>query len=260
MKRFSAIFFILGATLLFMGGCKKNSYFLREATYPEGKALVKVGLFTAYNVNQPIRVAINGDIISNELLYPIPFPGGGLNTNGSLNSDYLMVTPGSAKVELFVMNQGTPVPAGKLSEANLTMEANKRYTLFLADTAQNIAAWVVPDDTQQPDSGFFRIKFVNAMPNVQLMDLYRGPNATTNNTLVVSGVEYKGKASDYVNISTANATDSFFIRKNGDPVTAVPIARRTFAVTNQRIYTLFSRGYNGATGNRAPNLSAIVNQ
>src|SRR5215213_9628842 len=115
MKRSSAIFFILGTTLLFMGGCEKNSFKLRESTYPEGKALVKIGLFTAYNVNSPIRVAINGEMMSPELLYPFPYPGGGLNTNGSLNSDYLMVNPGNAKVELFIMNQGTPVRQGKLS-------------------------------------------------------------------------------------------------------------------------------------------------
>jgi hypothetical protein len=257
MKRFSIIFFVLSTAVLFMAGCDKNSFKLRESTYPEGKALVKIGLFTAYNVNSPIRVAINGQIMSNELLYPIPFPGGGLNTNGSLNSDYLMTEPGNAKVELFIMNQGTPVPQGKLSEANLTMEANKRYTLFLADTAQNIAAWVVNDDTPAPDSGFSRIKFVNAMPNVQFMDLYKGANAGAA-TLVVANVEYKGKASDYVNVPTG--TDSFFIRKAGDPVSVAPIARRSFALSNQRIYTLFSRGYNGTTGNRAPNLSAIVNQ
>src|SRR5215213_3829853 len=105
MKRSSAIFFILGTTLLFMGGCEKNSFKVRQSTYPEGKALVKIGLFTAYNVNSPIRVAINGQVLSNELVYPISFPGGGLNMNGLLNADYLMVEPGASKVELFIMNQ-----------------------------------------------------------------------------------------------------------------------------------------------------------
>ncbi|MGB8192585.1 MAG: DUF4397 domain-containing protein [Chitinophagaceae bacterium] len=256
MKRFATIIFVLSATVIFMGGCEKNSWKTRAITYPDGKALVKIGLFTAYNVNSPIRVAINGQVMSNELLYPIPFPGGGLNTNGSLNSDYLMIEPGSAKVELFVMNPGTPKPVSKLTEATVSMDANKRYTLFLADTAANLAAWVVNDDTPAPDSGFARIKFVNAMPNVPAMDLYKGATAATG-TLVVGNIAYKG-VSDYVNVG--QGTDSFFIRKAGDAITVAPIARRSFALANQRIYTLFSRGYNGTTGNRLPNLSAIVNQ
>jgi hypothetical protein len=256
MKKFAAIITILFATVAFMGGCEKNSWKTREITYPEGKALVKIGLFTAYSVNSPIRVAINGQMMSNELLYPIPFPGGGLNTNGSLNSDYLMIEPGNAKIELFIMNQGTPKPISKLLESNIDMEADKRYTLFLADTAGNTAAWVVRDDTPTPDSGFSRIKFVNAMPNVASMDLYKGTNASTA-TLLVANVAYKG-VSDYVNVTPG--TDSFFVRRAGDPVSATPIARRAFALANQRIYTIFSRGYNGTTGNRAPNVSAIVNQ
>jgi len=256
MKRSAAIILILSSAILFAVSCEKNSFKLRESTYPTGQALVKVGLFTAYTVNNPIRVSINGQVISNELLYPIPFPGGGLNTNGSLNSDYLMVAPGSAKVELYVMNPGTPKPSSKLTEATVSMEADKRYTLFLADTAANLAAWVVNDDTPTPDSGFARIKFVNAMPNVASMDLYKGTNASTA-TLVVGNIAYKA-VSEYVNVPPGN--DSFFIRKAGDAVSVAPIARRAFALSNQRIYTIFSRGYNGATGNRAPNLSAIVNQ
>ncbi|HEX6181469.1 MAG TPA: DUF4397 domain-containing protein [Chitinophagaceae bacterium] len=255
MKRFVSIITVLSVLCLTIS-CEKNSFHMREMTYPEGKALVKVGHFIAYNANSPIRVAINGATISNELLYPIPFPGGGLNTNGSLNSDYLMVDPGSAKIELFVMNPGTPKPISKLFETSLNMDANKRYTLFLADTAANIAAWTVVDDTPAPDSGSARIKFVNAMPNVAAMDLYKGTNANVA-TLVVANIGYKG-VSDYVNVPFG--TDSFFVRKAGDPVSVAPIARRSFALSNQRIYTLFSRGYNGTTGNRAPNLSAIVNQ
>lgn len=236
--------------------CKKNSYKLRETTYPENKALVKVGHFIAYNTNYPIRVAVNGDVVSNELIYATPFPGGGLNTQGSLNSDYLMMEPGNNKLELYIMNPGTPKPVSKIFEGNFTVDANKRVTLFMADTAANIAAWVVPDDTPAPDSGSARIKFVNAMPNVPAMDLYKGTNANTA-TLIIGNVGYKA-FSDYVNVPFG--TDSFFVRKAGDAISVAPIARRSFALANQRIYTLFSRGYNGTTGNRIPNLSAIVNQ
>jgi Domain of unknown function (DUF4397) len=256
MKRFAAILLTLSTAVLIMNSCEKNSFKVRDMTYPENQAFVKVGLFTAYNTNQPIRVQINGETVSNELLYPISFPGGGLNMNGSLNSDYLMITPGNAKVELYVMNQGTPKPISKLHESNVPLEAGKRYTLFLTDTAQNIAAFAVNDDTNAPDSGFARLKFVNGMPNVPALDLYKGSSVATA-TLIAGNVAYKG-ASDYVNVPAGS--DSFYIRPAGSPATSTPIVRRLFALSNQRIYTILSRGYNGATGNRIPHLSAIVNQ
>jgi hypothetical protein len=257
MKRFAAILLTLSAAVLIMNSCEKNSFKVRESTYPENQALVKVGLFTAYNTLSPIRVQINGETVSNELLYPISFPGGGLNMNGSLNSDYLMVTPGNAKVELYIMNQGTPKPLSKLFEGNVPLEANKRYTLFLADTAQNMAAFAVNDDTPQPDSGFARLKFVHVMPNIPKLDLYKGSSIATA-TLIANDVAYKG-VSDYVNVPFGN--DSFYIRHADSPATSTPIVRRIFNLSNQRIYTMLARGYNGiTTGNRAAHLSVIVNQ
>jgi hypothetical protein len=259
MKRFTAIILILSATAVFLGSCEKNSWKTREVTYPEGQALVKLGLFTAYNVNSPIRIAINGQVLTNELVYAIPFPGGGFNTGGSSNSDYLMLAPGTAKVELFSMNPGTPKPFAKLHESTVTLEANKRYTLFLADTVgptSQITSWLVPLDTPTPDSGNAKVNFVHAMPNLAAADLYKGSTATTA-TLLIGNIAYKA-ASDYVLIPPG--TDSFFIRPAGAAATTTPIARRSFTFSNQRIYTIFSRGYNGTTGNRIPNLSGIVNQ
>lgn len=249
----------LSATALFMAGCEKNSWKTREVTYPEGQALVKVGLFSAYNVNSPIRVAINGQVVSNELTYAIPFPGGGFNTGGSSNSDYLMVAPGSTKVELFSMNPGTPKPFAKIHESTVALEANKRYTLFLADTvgpSSTITSFLVPLDTPTPDSGNAKMNFVHAMPNVPAVDVYKGATATTA-TLLFGAVAYKA-ATDYVLVPPT--TDSFFIRPAGAAPTTTPIARRGFSFANQRIYTVFSRGYSGTTGNRIPNLSAIINQ
>lgn len=256
MKRSATILSILALAVVCMISCEKNTFNVRNVTYPDGQAMVKLGLFTAYNTSSPMRIAINGATVTSEITYGTPFPGGGFNTGGSNNSDYLLVTPGSNKVELFNMNQGTTKPISRLAEATITVEANKRYTLFLADTAQNIAAWVVNDDTPTPDSGFARIKFVHAMPNVAAVDLYKGAKDSVS-TLIISNVPYKG-VSAYINVQAG--TDSFFIRKAGDQPLATPIARRGFTLSNQRIYTLFSRGYLGTTGTRIPNLSAVINQ
>jgi hypothetical protein len=96
--------FIL-AVVLFMS-CKKNSYFVTERISSDGSAQIKIGYFSAYTVLPSTILYINDKPVSNALVGPIGFPGGGFNTLGSSNGDYLWVTPGSAKIQGF-----TPVPA-----------------------------------------------------------------------------------------------------------------------------------------------------
>lgn len=258
MKRLLIITVIAVVIATAINSCKKNSFSITERTQPEGKALVKIGMFNAYTATSPVRISINSVIVSNEVIHPIAYPGGGLNMNGSLNSDYLQVDPGSIKFEFHIMNTGTQVPASKLFETSQTLEAAKRFTLYITDTSQNTSAVLVNDDTPAPDSGFVRIKFVNLIPNMPALDLYKGLNAATA-TLLMSNIAYKG-VSEYMNIP--NGTDSFFVRPAGSPITTIPVARRGFTLSNQRIYTLLSRGYNGVTAatNRAANISAIINQ
>lgn len=259
MKRFLSIIPIAVLVVTVIYSCKKNSFNITERIKPEGKALVKIGMFNAYTTTPPIRVSVNGTIISSELVHPTAFPGGGLNMLGSSNADYLQVDPGTTKFEFFIMNAGTPIPASKTFEISHSLEAGKRSTLYITDTLQNTSAVLVNDDTDTPDSGLVRFKFVNLIPNVPALDVYKGLNATTA-TLLIGNIAYKG-VSDYVNIPSG--TDSFFVRPAGSPITTVPVARRSFNLLNQRIYTLLSRGYNGilpVTANRAANISAIVNQ
>lgn len=255
MKRTKSLIIILAA-VAGLAGCEKNTFKQREVSYPEGKALVKVGLFTAYNVNTPMRVAFNGEYVSNELLYAIPFPGGGFNTGGLSNSDYLVTNPGTTKVELFMMNVGLPKPSTKVMEANVDMEANKRYTLFLTDTANKTSAWLVNVDGPTPDTGTAAAIFTNGIPNVASVDFYKGASESTA-TLIAGDVKYKA-ATGYIKLTTG--TDSFFVRRAGEAISVRPFARRPFTFSNQRLYTVLTRGYDGATGNRAPNVSAIVNQ
>lgn len=246
------------AVLLFLS-CKKNSYFITDRLSSEGSAQVKIGYFSAYTVLPNTILYINDKPVSNTLLAPVGFPGGGFNTNGLSNGDYLWVTPGATKVQGY-----TPVPATgnlmkKLFEFSETFEANKFYTFYVTDTAASTKGFSVPDDRTAPDSGFARIKFVHAMPNVPALDLYKGANNATA-TLIKNNILYMGYSSSF---DTALPSDSFFIRPAGAAATTLPIARRAFAasLTNKRIYSLVARGYSGSTvTNLAPQLSVVINQ
>lgn len=256
MKKIRSIIILLAA-MVAVGSCEKNTYKQREVTYPEDQALVKVALFTAYNANSPMRVAFNGNFVTNEIVYATPFPGGGFNTAVAANTaDYLVTKPGGTKVELFQMNVGLPKPATKILDTELSMEAGKRYTMFLTDTASKTTAWLINVDAPTPDSGFTRIIFANGIPNLPSMDVYKGAEESKA-TLVAQAVKYK-EASQYINV--AAGVDSIFVRRAGEATTVRPFLRRGFTFANQRIYTVATRGYDGATGTRIVHLTAIINQ
>ena len=252
----TAAFFTV--TLVFWG-CKKNSYFITDRISSDGSAQVKLGYFSAYTVLPNTILYINDKPVSNTLLAPIGFPGGGFNTNGSGNGDYLWVTPGATKIQGFTPIPGTGNLMTKLFEFTETFDANKFYTFYITDTATNTNGFSVPDERTAPDSGFARLKFVNSMPNEPALDLYKGANNTVA-TLLMGNVLYKGYTPSF---DVALPSDSFFIRPAGAAAATAPIARRAFAasLTNRRIYTLVARGYNtGVATNLAPQLSVVINQ
>jgi hypothetical protein len=249
-----AVFLLCIITLV---SCKKNTYKVVERTSSEGSAQVKLGYFSAYTVAPNTILYVNDAPVSNTLTAPFSYPGGGLNMGGLSNGDYLFVTPGTTKIQGFRPVPGTGNIMTKLFEFSQSFNINTNYTFFITDTATNTAGFSVEDGKVKPDSGFARIKFVNAMPNVAI-DLYKGTNNATA-TLYQANIAYKGTTATFD--LPVPVVDSFFIRTAGDAATVAPMARRAFTLTNQRIYTMLARGYKGATlTTTAPNLSVIINQ
>jgi len=150
-----------GVLLLTIYSCEKNTFAVSERTKPTGLAFVKIGYFSATNVNTPVLGYINNVRVTNALAQPISFPGGGLNMGGSSNADYLQVTPGSNIFDFYVPVTGTAVPTSKYFSTTQSFEADKKYTLFITDTSTNTTAFVVSDDAATPDSGFAKIQFAN---------------------------------------------------------------------------------------------------
>jgi hypothetical protein len=249
---------LLLIVVLVTAGCKKNSFFVTERENPQGKALVKMALFSTTLNTVNVLISVNDQRVSN----PQPnfngaYPGGGLNTSGNANSDFLAVDPGEAKFVLDIPNPGTSIPFAKYFEGTTTLEANKRYVFVVCDTGATTTSFRVNADGPKPDSGFSAMIYAHAIPNVPAVDVYKGANATTA-TILFTNVLYKG-STEYAVFPAV--TDSIFIRPAGSPVSTTPIARRGFTFANQRLNVVISRGYNNSTGtNRAPNLSLFYIQ
>jgi hypothetical protein len=259
MKNNIKIFGLLMAFTVILSACKKNSFFTSERGNNNGMAQVKLAFFSAYAVAPTTILYINDKAVSNPLTAPISFPGGGLNMGGSLNGDYLLVKPGSTKIEGFVPVPLTNNISYKLFQFSQSFDANKFYTYYITDTAANAVGFSIEDEKTIPDSGYVRMKFVNAMPNVPALDLYKGANVNVA-VAVATNINFKAASAAFDVVAQA---DSFYIRAAGSAPTSNPIARRFFTpLSNQRIYTIVSRGYSGVTTPTLlqPNISAIINQ
>ncbi len=252
----------LFAIILVLGSCEKNTYRVSDRTGIEGKALIKVGLFNMTQTARSLLIYNNGVLVSGPVTPPYPYPGSGLNTNGSTaTGDYFAVNPGANKYEAFTFNPGTSNTISKVLETTQTLEANKKYTLYSTDTAANTVYILAPDEARAPDSGKATIRFINLIPDSDAaggVDFYQG------NTLLKAGVKYKS-FTDFFEIP-ATLIDTFSIRLAGTAPGPAVNARAYYRLTNntnQRIYSFLSRGYLSVTGTtdlRRPSVSAIINQ
>lgn len=232
---------IIGAIAIFIivtvvvTACEKNQFTLKETDLITNKAFLKVNFMSAYKIPYGTQIKIDGNRVSNILTYATPFPGGGLNTGGSSNADYLAVEPGSRKVDISVPVTGTSTDSVPLASNTITLDKDKFYSLYFADTASNTKSLLSVDDNTRPDSGFVRYKFINLIPDVpEGVDLYFGT------TKMAGPIAYLG-TSPYFNVAINTGT-AWSLRRAGG-TSAVSSYSSASSTTNQRVFTVIARGY-----------------
>lgn len=239
---------------------RKDVATLLESQSPNGQANVKIVHASAYTTNYSVHLRVNGVRVSNNMTNATPFPGGGLNTGGASSPWYMALTPGITSITLSVPSVVSGTDSFSLYTGSTYFGADRYYTAFLTDTAAKTQLVILNDDLKLPANGFTRYRFVNLMPNQLSLDLYAGANK------VASDIVYKTTSPDF--LLAKNDTVRWYIRPagsapNSTPIALYPLIAPTFAspqtVPNQRVMTVFARGYNGGTGNRAPNVSLLYN-
>lgn len=251
--------------VVLFAGCKKNEFSLKDTTLVENKAGLKINYMSAYKIAYPTQYKVDGARVSSLITYATPFPGGGLNTGGGSSADYLTVDPGSRKISVSLPVSGTNTDSVELASATISVDQNKFYSLYFADTASNTKSYLSEDDTNRPDSGFVRYKFINLIPDVPAgFDLYFGTGSTSTTSVKVAGPIGFLAASNYFTIPI-NTGSTWSIRPAGAPatVTARSVYTSGSSVTNQRVFTVISRGYTSITSSsdiRRPLISFIYNK
>lgn len=248
--------FIIGMALVQISACKKNTYTETERTSPDGKALIKFGLFSMYTVSTPLTIYRNDIKLSAAIASPYGYPGGGFNTGGNSYADYLGIDPGSIKFDIASVYPNTNYVQRQIFDTTYSLAADKKYTILVADTLASTTSVLLEDNFPvNLDSGYAFFRITNLIPNSGSLDFYK------NDSLIARNVAYKA-TTDLIRLP-ASLADSFAIRPAGSPggpASAATVFYRLATNTNKRIYTMVSRGYLSASTPRNPTISLIINK
>jgi len=240
--------------LVICWACKKNVLTVSPYDYTEGKALFKINYSCPYALNPGVQIKINGVRVSNNITYATPFPGGGLNTGGGNAADYLAINAGVDTVSLSIPKAGTDIDSILLYKTTVTVDANAYQTLHVSDTAANIQSVMMTDASAKADSGIAKYRFVNLIPN-GAVDLYFGT------VKMASNVAFKA-ATDTFSVA-AGSTGAWSLRLAGGTSTIGATYTSTSTTVNQRVFTIYARGYVGVTVTtdvRLPKVSFLYNK
>jgi hypothetical protein len=239
--------------------CKKNTISVAPFDVANDQALFKLNYACPYRSIGAVQIKIDGARVSNNITYNTPFPGGGLNTGGSNNADYMSLSPGEHTVSLSVPKAGTSQDSIPVYTTTVNVQGKTYYTLHVTDTSANTFSLLLTDLDNKPDSGISKFSFVNLIPG-SAIDLYYGTKK------VASDVGFKNATDTFSLAAGANA--QFFIRLAGSAPNSTALA--TYPITgtagyqipNQRVYTAYARGYLGLTSTdpRRAQLSLLFNK
>jgi hypothetical protein len=247
---------LLSITTMSLLACKKHVIEPLPVTSASGMANLKIVHAMAYPTNVAMQLKVNDVRVSNNITYSTPFPGGGLNTGGSNFPWYLLVKPGPNKISVSYPKYLSSNDSVMLHSSTVTLDANKYYTLYITDTGSLSQSVLVPENVGEVNDGVSRYKFVNLTPNVAALDLYFAGN------LVAGNIPYKGTSAEFT--LPYKTTGQWAIRPAGAASTSTalaiyPTGTTTQTIPNKRILSVYSRGYSGGTGNRAPAISLLYN-
>jgi len=238
--------------LMALAGCGKNVLDYGEVEKLDAnQTLLKINYVSMYANGRSVFLKVNDQRVSGLLTARTPFPGGGYNTGGASQPDFLIVNPGTVKVSVSLPYKiDTGLDSVVLYSTTLNLEATKKYVVHITDTATTTKNVVTEENFKMPDSSSVAYRFINLMPNVPSVDLYYGTSATvhTADTLLAANI-------NYLNMSTQfkvknGQTKTWKIRAAGAAINGTTVlASYTSASTflNQRVYNIMACGYNGKT-------------
>ena len=166
------------------------------------------------------------------------------------NSAYTPVNSGATNIKVSPTATTTFV-----INANVTLEANKNYSVFAVDSVSKIKAAVTVDDLTAPAAGKAHVRFLHLSPNAPAVDI-----AVTGGAVLFPNRTFNDQSTNAAvsNFTPLNAgTYNLEVRVAGTPTVALALPNIT--LTAGKIYTVYAKGFLGGTGAQALGAQIIAN-
>ncbi|MFN7115788.1 MAG: DUF4397 domain-containing protein [Saprospiraceae bacterium] len=159
------------------------------------------------------------------------------------NTAYLDVEAGTRNIKVNATGTSTSVING-----DVTLEANKNYSVFAINRLANIEPLILEDDLTTPAAGKAHVRFIHLSPDAPAVDI------TTNTGSVVFGNRAFKSATAFTPLDAG--TYNLQVRVAGTTTVALPLP----AITLQagKIYTIFARGFLVPPGGNTNALGAQI--
>jgi hypothetical protein len=144
------------------------------------------------------------------------------------NTGYLPINAGTRNVK--VNPSGS---AASVIDANLTLEANKNYSVFAVDIVTNITPLVLEDDLTAPASGKSHVRFIHLSPDAPAVDI-----TLTDGTVVFGNKTFK----EFTDFTPLDA-GSYNLQVRAAGTATVVLNLPTITLQDGKIYTVFAKGF-----------------
>ncbi len=179
-----------------------------------------------------VDLYIDDQLVVNRLAYPG-------------NTGYLQVLPGVKNVAAKIAGTSTTLLAGPVP-----IQANTYYSVFAADSIADVLPILVYDTLTAPPSGMANIRFIHLCPNGPAVDVAVSSGAT-----LFSAQSFTQHTS-FVPVQAG--TYDFDVRESATG--SILFTWSQVSLQAGKIYTMFLRGFNGATGSQALGMELITNK
>jgi hypothetical protein len=162
------------------------------------------------------------------------------------NTGYLAVNSGTRNIKVNAAGTSTSV-----INANLTLEANKNYSVFACNRLATIEAVVLEDNLTAPAAGKAHIRVVHLSPDAPAVNI--GVAGSSSN--LFTNLAFKG-ATAFTPVDAGTYNLEIRLASNNSVVLPIP----SVALAAGKIYTVFARGFVAPpTGNTNTLNVSIIN-
>jgi len=144
------------------------------------------------------------------------------------STDYIDVNAGTRNIKVNASGTSTTV-----IEADLTLGANKNYSIFATDVLASITPVVIEDDLSAPASGKAHVRFAHFSPDAPAVDI----------TLTDGTVVFPNAAFQDVTAFTPLDAGSYDLQVRAAGTSTVVLTLPSITVNDGMIYTVFAKGF-----------------